>query len=58
MLKETNEVFGLDSYRHAKIYLEIGECYLNMNEREQGLNYVEEGGQRIKSIFGMGHSLY
>lgn len=29
-----------------------------MNEREQGLNYVEEGGQRIKGIFGEGHSLY
>ena len=58
MKERADKILGCkESYRHAKILLEIGEHYLNLKQFESSLEFLNKGGQIIKTIYGESHSL-
>ena len=57
-LERTSKYLGTaQSFRHAKILLEIGECHLNIDsaageDNPLKLQYLERGGKMLVDVFG------
>lgn len=47
-----------NTYRHAKLEMEVGDCYISLQQKEKALDHFNRGNEIITHVYGPSHSLH